>query len=211
MKAAQVQEVVFAGVSLGVVEVPERPGRIVLGPARRGDVKEWLARGCRRFLLLDGVMVYGHPPSPSEIARALEAGATVLGAASLGALRAVELRRHPGMSGMGWVYEAVLQGRVLGDDELLARLHPETGRPENLFLVNIMYGLERLCASNAVPRAAADDLLAHLRVLHFEARRSSVLRELCEQLHLPDTVATSLLDDENNVKRGDALAALRAW
>src|SRR5262245_55733660 len=103
-----------------VLEAEYRP------PARRGDLLRAVADGVGTIVLIDGVLVYDYPPSPKEVFAALEQGVSVIGTASLGALRSVELRNH-GMKGFGTIYQWYLSGIIDRDDEVVVPFDAETG------------------------------------------------------------------------------------
>jgi hypothetical protein len=118
--------VVFLGPSLPLAEARERLDAIFLPPAAQGDVwRVVTALRPRAIGLVDGV--FRHTPSVwhKEILFALSQGIHVLGAASMGALRAAELAAF-GMRGVGLVFEAYRDGRLAvdgtapfeGDDEV---------------------------------------------------------------------------------------------
>ena len=96
-------------------------------PAAMGDL--WLAarEGFSILGLIDGR--FGDVPSPwhQEILAVLGEGVAVLGAASMGALRAAELDRY-GMIGIGRVYDWYRTGQLDADDEVAVVHGPaETG------------------------------------------------------------------------------------
>ncbi len=92
--------VVFLGPSLSrdkaepVLEADYRP------PAKRGDLYLAAREGAEIILLIDGVFFQECSVAHKEVIYALEAGAKVLGASSMGALRASELDIY-GMEGIG--------------------------------------------------------------------------------------------------------------
>src|SRR4051794_18593554 len=95
----------FVGPSLPAAEIRARFAAVdadlwLLPPAQRGDVLRLLTSRPDVVGILDGY--FFHVPSllHREIILALEQGARVLGAASLGALRAAELDTY-GMEGVG--------------------------------------------------------------------------------------------------------------
>lgn len=109
---------IFVGPSGPVpVEVAEHPRVIVLPPIRRGDVLRLLDKAPKVIGIVDGY--FGHQPTVlhKEILEALDRGIVVLGAASMGALRAAELS-HYGMRGIGRVYKGYVAGHLVGDDEV---------------------------------------------------------------------------------------------
>lgn len=177
-------------------------------PARRGDVIAACEGGARVIVLVDGYMIYDYPPSPSEVATAAASGAVVLGAASLGALRAVELR-HRGVTGIGWVYQRYLDGTVDADDEVLVRMDPRTGVPASLPLVNLRYGLACLAEEGVVDERDAATVVSRLRRVHYEERTPQRVAGICDEQGLDPELGRRLVEERYDVKRKDTLAALR--
>jgi hypothetical protein len=170
--------IVFAGPSLPPsLELPD--GCEVRPPARRGDVLAAMADGPDTLVLLDGYYYTVPSVTHKELLYALDAGVRVIGAASLGALRAVELAPF-GMVGAGRVFEAYRDGSLDGDDEV-ALLHApaEHGyRPLTVALVEVRFALERLVEEGAVPAAEAARLIDSLKALPFTAREPRRIAEL---------------------------------
>src|SRR5881397_1767342 len=111
--------IVFAGPTLP--RQPDAAWRSLLAgcdlrpPARRGDVLAALAARPGALVLIDGYYYSVPAVTHKELRYALDAGVRVLGAASLGALRAAEMAPL-GMAGVGWVYEQYRSGAIDGDD-----------------------------------------------------------------------------------------------
>jgi hypothetical protein len=114
-------KVVFAGPSLHGTKQNMSAGLAMRPPARQGDIHRAVKQGASAIGLIDGV--YEHVPAVwhKEILFALSEGVQVWGAASLGALRAAECRTF-GMVGIGRIYEAFANGRLV-DDADVALLH----------------------------------------------------------------------------------------
>ena len=94
--------VIFIGPSLPKETVQKLvPDALVLAPAEQGDI-DFAARqlGAEVIGFIDGVHRNKLPSWHSEILSALEGGTRILGAASMGALRAVECR--PWGRGIFW-------------------------------------------------------------------------------------------------------------
>lgn len=166
--------IAFAGPSLprpaaapldGIADLELRP------PARRGDVLGALASRPRVLLLLDGYYFDALAVSHQELLYALDAGVRVIGAASMGALRAAELAPF-GMEGVGRVYGWYRDGAIDGDDEVaILHLPGERGyRPATVALVEVRAALERLAASGALAEGRGRRLVARLRRLAFSER-----------------------------------------
>lgn len=199
---------VFTGPSLEAAAVRAAlPEARVAPPACRGDVDRALADGASRILLIDGGFAHRLAVAPSEIVRALRAGASVHGAASLGALRVAEC--HPaGMQGLGAVARLYRLGVLRDDDEVAVATEPERGfRASSVALVNIRFAALAALREGLLNRAGAEALLTVAKRLHFSERLwdpmlaaaglagQAALRDLC--------LAT-------DVKRRDAQRAV-AW
>src|SRR5262245_27471054 len=110
---------VFLGptLSIGYTRRFARAGLHFQPPAQRGDITLAAKAGVQVVGLIDGR--FGSVPSVlhKEILWAISRGCRVLGASSLGALRAAELSRY-GMVGIGRIYEEYASGRIWADDEV---------------------------------------------------------------------------------------------
>ncbi|HYO16923.1 MAG TPA: TfuA domain-containing protein [Thermoanaerobaculia bacterium] len=208
------QVVVFAGPTLP--RDPDPAWRSLLAacdvrpPVQRGDVLAALAHHPRTMILLDGYYFTVPSVPHKELLYALDAGVRVIGAASLGALRAVELAPF-GMIGVGTVFDWYRTGALDGDDEV-ALLHApaEHGyRPVTLALVEVRHALARLQASGAAEPEAARRLIADLKALSFLDRHPARVVELA-RLHLgkPATGELARILATESVKQEDARQAL---
>jgi len=90
-------------------------------PALQGDVFRAVKDGATVIGIVDGYFEYAAPIWHKEILFALAQGVRVFGAASMGALRAVECAAY-GMAGIGRIYEMYASG-ALEDDSAVAQLH----------------------------------------------------------------------------------------
>jgi hypothetical protein len=101
--------VVFLGPSLdvetakGILDAEYKP------PAARGDIFMAVKEGARIIGLIDGVFFQACAIAHREILYALENGVKVIGASSMGALRASELDLY-GMEGVGTIYTQYKNG-----------------------------------------------------------------------------------------------------
>lgn len=113
--------VVFAGPTIGAVEVAAHIEASVLPPAAQGDIYRAARQGAKAIGLIDGYFEGVPSVWHKEILWALEQGIAVFGSASMGALRAAELSSF-GMIGVGRIFEAYANGTIIDDDEV-AVLH----------------------------------------------------------------------------------------
>ncbi len=162
---------VLLGPSLGLEEARMHLDADYLPPARKGDIYRIMATGVKIIVLIDGV--FHNTPSiwPREILSALEEGIQVIGAASMGALRAAELHRF-GMVGYGTVFEWYRSGLIDGDDEVaVSHAEEEFGfRPLSEALVNIRYTLNRAVMDGVLSEERACQLLNYAKELYYPER-----------------------------------------
>ena len=118
--------VIFLGPSLShekarkILDADYRP------PAKKGDFLQLAADPDVKLIgFVDGVFLQDYPPTPIEVYQlARKEGVLLAGAASLGALRAVELEKF-GMVGIGRIFQLYKSGRVKADDEVAVTFVPE--------------------------------------------------------------------------------------
>lgn len=169
--------VVFIGPS-SPARALEHPELELLPPVARGDVFRLLDRDARPpvIAIIDGYFQHAPTVLHKELLAALDCGITVLGGASMGALRAAELARY-GMQGIGEIYQCYVSGEITGDDEVaLVHGSPEQGyRPLSVPLIELRLTLERARARDEIDEASAHALLEHARTLPFFARNLAEL------------------------------------
>lgn len=165
--------VVFTGPSLS----PEAaraalPGAVVHGPVACGDVYRALRSGPRVIALIDGYFDQRLSVWHKEILWALSCGVRVLGASSMGALRAAELAPF-GMRGVGRVFEWYRDGLIEDDDEVALTHEPaERGyAPACEPMVNIRATLRRARELGVLSEASAGALAATAKQLFYAERR----------------------------------------
>jgi hypothetical protein len=167
--------IVFGGPTLfGARALPA--GLALRGPAGKGDVYRATLEGPRAIAIIDGY--FDQTPSVwhKEIIYALASGTPVIGAASMGALRAVELAAC-GMRGVGRVYEMFATG-VLEDDDEVAVAHASSAdghRPLSNAMVDIRASMEAAEADGLVTPDLRVALVAGSKALHFSERSLALL------------------------------------
>jgi hypothetical protein len=114
-------KVVFVGPSLPDAAPIAGNDVEIRPPACQGDVMQAVYDGAKSIGLIDGHFEFVAPVWHKELLFALAKGISVFGAASMGALRAVECAPF-GMSGIGRIYEDYAFGRR-NDDADVALLH----------------------------------------------------------------------------------------
>ena len=124
----KVRLAIFSGPSLWGQATEKLPGEIWLPPVRCGDVVAVVAQHApKKILIIDGFFHQVLSVWHKEIVYALLKGVVVIGASSMGALRAAEMHRY-GMIGVGKIFEMFRDGEE--DDSLVAlTCDPTTFRP----------------------------------------------------------------------------------
>lgn len=144
-----------------------------LPPARCGDLVRALNARPRAIGLIDGRFETMPSVWHKEVLHVMAQGVPVLGAASLGALRAAELAPF-GMRGIGAIHAGFLDGRIERDDAVMVSHAPAAlgYRPLTVALVDA----EAAVARSAMPPDDAALLLRLARRMNFRDRTWPALR-----------------------------------
>ncbi|MEU6431533.1 TfuA-like protein [Microbispora sp. NPDC046973] len=206
--------VVYAGPTISRDEVLRVvPHARVRPPVARGDLLSETWSHDDTAVIIDGYYRERLSVGHKEILWLLDEGVHVIGAASMGALRAAELTPY-GMSGAGAVFDMYATGEVDGDDEVAVVHGPaDRGYPAGtVALVNIRYGCREGARAGLIPAAAGERIVRAAKALPFMRR---TWRELDTAVDSGDRDHLATLErligtGEWDVKRLDAMAALRA-
>lgn len=143
----------------------------ILPPVEQGDLLRDVHCLPDVIGIIDGYFYQVPAVLHKEILIALEAGTRVLGAASLGALRAAELDVL-GMEGVGRIYQMFSDGQIDGDDEVAVQHGPaEVGfRPLTVPLVNVRHAIRLAVEQAVISTTGGLQILSAARDLHFVDR-----------------------------------------
>lgn len=207
---------VFAGPTAFGVAWPVRVGPLAIEwhpPCRRGDL-EALASSRRGdvVLLVDGVFHHELPPSHFELKRAMLSGLEVWGTASLGAIRACELRSL-GMRGTGAIFEAYCEDPELRDDEV-ALLHALDApfKPLSEPLIELREAMRAAVVDGHLAQADATAVTEELRSLWYGDRTLELFARLLGARVGPEALQLILAPQRRvswRLKQTDLKAALR--
>lgn len=182
-----------------------------------GDIYRLLGSGVQTIILIDGLFHGKAAVWQREILLALENGIEVVGATSMGALRAAEL--HPyGMVGHGIIFEWYRDGYIDGDDEV-ALIHADDSNdylPLSEPLVNIRYNLRRAVAQKLLTATQANRLVSAAKSLSFTKRSFSRLLtnpNVQEAISCQSRTALKTFWDREKIdlKRQDTVETLTTW
>ncbi len=170
-------KVLFAGPSLSGVDY-DCSGLDVRHPARQGDLYRAVLDGADAIGLIDGV--FGFVPSVwhKEVLFALKQGVRVLGAASLGALRAAECAPY-GMEPIGRIACSYQLGeRVEDADVCLAHAPAELDfMPLSEPLVDVEATVAAMAARGSITGPQARRLMTAARAIYFADRTVEAIME----------------------------------
>jgi hypothetical protein len=198
--------IVFGGPSLPLLPYP--PCVDLRAPAQRGDLSLLTSESCNAVVLLDGTFFHKPAPTHRDILRLLQSGVLTVGAASMGALRAAELRDY-GMVGVGVVYQAVLAGVVTDDSELAVGFSPYDFAATTIPLINVRRLLALACQEglDAFDALQAFDIA---RQMYFLTRTRELLQRSWSRLpgRAGHQLTQLLADERMDLKRSDANLAI---
>jgi hypothetical protein len=137
------------------------------------------------LIIIDGVFAHQMAVSPREVVEVIRDGAVVLGAASMGALRAVDCA-PAGMIGLGLIYRLFRRGILESDDEVAVATNPLRGfAPTSVALVNVRYAARKAALSHRISRATADEMVSVAQRLFYADRTWEAIFEGA-RVHDPD-------------------------
>lgn len=176
--------IVFTGPTLSATEVRQvlctaevRP------PIAAGALWELALKKGDVVAIIDGYYFQQRAIRHKELLALIDRGVIVVGAASMGALRAAELEAF-GMIGVGRVHGWYRSGHIVGDDEV-AIVHSDVTRgfkPLTEALVNIRAALEDAVTTGILSSVRADRIIHAITTMPFTHRTTDAIRAKLEPL-----------------------------
>jgi len=188
-----VKIIIYTGLSLSFDEAKEILDShddvevIYKRPIKRGDLGHDIKENPDIIGIIDGVFHQNSSVGHKEILNVINEGITVVGASSMGALRASELDTL-GMTGIGYVYEQYATGKVASDDDVAVMLDSETLEALSEPLINMEYVFENAVRENIITENQKDELIKIAKSTFYPKRNYS------------QTLSSSSLDDETKSK-----------
>jgi len=201
--------IIFTGPSL-----PSNDAKKILkadyrGPVSRDDIIKALKDKPDIIGIIDGVFHQQPAVSHKELLKALKSGITIVGGASMGALRASELDDF-GMSGVGRVYEAYKNGDIESDDDVAVAFNPETMEQLSEALVNITYNFKNAYIKGLITRSELENLLKIAKSIYYPKRTYKQILNYSNINFQKKLSLKTFLDREgNDLKREDAILVLK--
>jgi hypothetical protein len=161
--------IVFLGPSLDLAAAEKILPAEYCHPAKRGDLLAAVHDGATIIGLVDGVFHQESAVAHREILTAIKKGVRVVGASSMGALRAAEMDTL-GMVGIGEIYRMYKSGELESDDEVALVFDPSSGLALSEPLINIRFTLKRAKDEGIINSLVHDALLTSARSLFYPKR-----------------------------------------
>lgn len=203
--------VIFLGPSLEVDTAEKILAARYLPPAKRGDLTDVVNRGVKIIGLIDGFFFQNSAVAHREILYGLRKGISVVGASSMGALRAAELYPY-GMIGIGKIYEAYKSGRLVSDDEVALIFDPVTYKPLSEPLVNIRYNIYLAEEEGVIDKNVGKILLNIAKGLYYPKRSYKTILKMAEgkiKEEMLTRFKNFITTRKRDLKREDTILALK--
>jgi hypothetical protein len=170
--------VVYIGSSIAPEKVRAIiPDAQIMPPIQRGHLYRDRMLGFTFFVIIDGVFFNDLAISPREIIDVLNDGATIVGASSMGAIRAAECW-PAGMRGVGSIYRLFRRGSLDSDEEVAVTFGPVNPHlVVSVPLVNVRYATARLVRLKTLGQQQADRILSSAKNIFYAKRHwNNILR-----------------------------------
>lgn len=198
--------IAFVGPSLSRPEAARLcPGLDIRPPIRRDDLYRERELGAWGFLIVDGVFMQEDAVSPREVVDVLEDSALVIGASSMGALRAADCWPAGGR-GIGLIYRLYRLGVLESDEEVAVAVSGDgSDTAVSVPLVNVRYAISRAVGRRLIDRAAGRRIVDAAAGIYYPERTWK------EVLRRAEPVPAALFDFCTSLalEREDAARAMR--
>jgi hypothetical protein len=201
--------IIFLGPSLSHNEASKILDADYRPPIQRGDVSAALNENPDIIGIIDGVFHQQPAVSHREILDALKKGVTVVGGASMGALRASELDDF-GMIGVGYVYNQYKKGLIESDDDVAIVINPMTMEQLSDSLVSMEYNFKKARDKGLISKEDFNILIETAKAIFYPKRTYKLVLNTV-QIH-PAKIAVIenfLIKEGTDIKRQDAKAVLK--
>ena len=173
--------IIFLGPSLSHEKARKIFDADYRAPARKGDFLRLAADFDVVEMavgFVDGVFLQDYPPTPIEVYHlARKKGVLLAGAASLGALRAVELEKF-GMIGIGKIFQLYKTGKLNADDEVAVTFASEDDyQLQSEAMIDIRYNLYLAHKKGVIGEKAKSLLVKLAKDIYFPHRKYAFILE----------------------------------
>jgi TfuA protein len=208
--------VIFLGPSLSrqkaknILEADYRP------PAKKGDLLRLadLTKDLAMVGLVDGFFLQDYPPTPIEVYQlATKKNMLLVGAASLGALRAVELEKF-GMIGIGKIFELYKTGKIDADDEVAVTFEEGQHTLQSEAMIDIRFNLFIAKRKGIIDETTKREITKVAKNVYFPFRNYTDILDLTKQQYprsnsYIESLRTYITNNRESLKERDAIKLIK--
>ena len=185
-------------------------------PAKKGDFL-MLSRDSdeKKYVgFVDGVFLHDYPPSPIEVYHlATRKNIELIGASSLGALRAVELEKF-GMKGIGKIFQLYKNGIINADDEVAVTFVRENNILQSEAMIDIRFNLFLAYKNGIITNQTKKRIAKIAKNIYFPFRNYEDIIKLTQQQFPPiynelESFRSYILKNRDSLKARDAIKLLK--
>ena len=185
-------------------------------PAKKGDFL-MLSRDSdeKKYVgFVDGVFLHDYPPSPIEVYHlATRKNIELIGASSLGALRAVELEKF-GMKGIGKIFQLYKNGIINADDEVAVTFVRENNILQSVAIIGIQFNLFLAYKKGIITNQTKKRIAKIAKNIYFPFRNYEDIIKLTQQQFPPiynelESFRSYILKNRDSLKARDAIKLLK--
>lgn len=163
---------------------------------------------------VDGVFLHDYPPSPIEVYHlATRKNIELIGASSLGALRAVELEKF-GMKGIGKIFQLYKNGIINADDEVAVTFVRENNILQSEAMIDIRFNLFLAYKKGIITNQTKKRIVKIAKNIYFPFRNYEDIIKLTQQ-QFPsiynelESFMSYMLKNRDSLKARDAIKLLK--
>ena len=200
--------IVFTGPSLQSKDAEKILKADYRPPVARGDIINALRDDPDIIAIIDGVFHKEPAVSHKEILEAIKKGVTIVGGASMGALRASELDDF-GMIGIGKVYHDYKDGIIESDDDVAVVINPETLEQLSDALISMNYTFKAAMDEGVINQVEFNNLVNTAKSIYYPKwTYERVFKDSGLEIEIIKRFKRFLEENKIDLKREDAIAVL---
>ena len=202
--------IIYTGLSISFDEAKSILEAEYKPPIKRGDLFTLLEKeeDIDIIGIIDGLFHQSPAVAHKEILKALDDDITVVGGASMGALRACELYPY-GMIGVGNIFEDYKNGVIESDDDVAVSLDAESYRPLSDSWINMKYNFNNACKDDVITQEEVDKLLQTSKKIYYPKRSFDyVIKKSDIDEDRKKSLKEYLKENKFDIKHDDAKAVL---
>jgi hypothetical protein len=163
---------------------------------------------------VDGVFLHDYPPPPIEVYHlATRKNIELIGASSLGALRAVELEKF-GMKGIGKIFQLYKNGIINADDEVAVTFVRENNILQSEAMIDIRFNLFLAYKKGIITNQTKKRIAKIAKNIYFPFRNYEDIIKLTQQQFPPiynelESFRSYILKNRDSLKARDAIKLLK--